>query len=282
MSRKNKTTHQNYISELGIGLILFGMGLLLYKLFPDFKYFFQNIINWQLLIIILGTIRGINTKFKGNDWWIITSIGLFLWLAQLQIISYSFKNIILPIAMVVLGTKLVLGKNNSKNTQPTTEDNTAPKSDLPQLPITQMMQASDDAPKPYGQDNNNASPNNLAIENATSPNNQDTISLDTVFGSNKKIVISKNFKGGGVSSMFGSTDIILSHADILSSAKLECFCLCGEINIIVPSDFTVVNNVTSVLGSVDDNRNYWNEAQNSKNLYLQGQVIMGSINIKNF
>jgi predicted membrane protein len=278
---KNNTIKNNYISEIGIGLVLLGLGSLIYKLFPVFEPFFESILNWQLLIIIMGIIRGINKNFKGNDWWIITALGIFLWLANLNIISYSIRHFLFPIIIIILGVKLILNQRKKQNKilQKKIEDgNETTVSDDPILPFANEQQ------EEYTSSHLNDT--TLIPEENPSTNNKenrdDHVFLDTVFGNNKKLILSKNFKGGNVSSIFGSTEIILTHADIQHEAKLDLFTLCGDIKIIVPKEFNIINNMTSVLANVDDKRNFMTENLGQKNLYINGQAILGNVVFKNF
>lgn len=281
MSHKN---NNSYISEFGVGLVLFGIGLLIYNLFPFTKVIISSYLNIYLLVFILGIIRGINKNFRGNDWWIIMVLAAFLWLAHLDLVRYTLWGVIFPAVLVIVGARIILSRKNkslSKNRQPSyTEVN-----DTPQLPL-------DDADTPeeplhYHYQNHQDSTGSQHRNQAHNTDNpydtgNDYIRVDTVLGSNSKVVISKNFQGGNVSSIMGSTDLILSKSDINGTAYLDLFTLMGEINIIVPADFNVINNTPSLLGSVEDKRNFMTEVNNNKNLILRGQVILGSVNIKNF
>ena len=273
--------NNSYISEFGVGLVLFGIGLLIYNLFPFTKMIIASYLNVYLLIFILGIIRGINKNFRGNDWWIIMIIAAFLWLANLDLVRYPLWGVLCPAVLVIVGARIILSRKNksiAKNAaQPYTEVN-----DIPQLPIddTGIPGAEQHYHHQEEQTANHSRHHHHTGSSYDAAN--DYVRVDTVLGSNSKVVISKNFQGGNVSSIMGSTNLILSKADINGTAYLDIFTLMGEINIIVPADFNIINNTPSLLGSVEDKRNFMTETNNDKNLVLRGQVIMGSVNIKNF
>lgn len=278
----NHKNNNSYISEFGVGLVLFGIGLLIYNLFPFTKVIISSYINVYLLVFILGIIRGINKNFKGNDWWIIMVLAAFLWMANLDLVKYTLWGVIFPAVLVIVGARIILSRKNkslAKNRQTSyTEVN-----DTPQLPIEDTDIPGNSHQYHYQDQQHTGSGHRTShTTDNRYDNNNDYIRVDTVLGSNSKVVISKNFQGGNISSIMGSTDLILSKSDIDGTAYLDLFTLMGEINIIVPADFNVINNTPSLLGSVEDKRNFMTEVNNNKNLILRGQVILGSVNIKNF
>lgn len=272
----------NYISELGVGILLLGIGLLIYNLFPFTQTIIKSFFNVYMLIFILGVIRGVNKNFKGNEWWIIMLIGGFLWLTKLNILNFSISKLFFPAMLVLLGISIIIRRGRGKRRRKTNDEPTPPPTedyDTPRLPIEDNT---------YEQSNFRTSSHQHTANSKQNTNsngylyNGDYINLEAVLGENTKMVISKNFKGGNASSIMGSCNLILSKADISGTVYIDCFVLMGEINIIVPSDFNVVNNISSVMAGVEDKRNYLTEVDNQKNLVLRGQAIMGSVKIKNF
>ena len=55
------------------------------------------------------------------------------------------------------------------------------------------------------------------------------------------------------------------------------FALFGGVNIIVPSDVVVENQITSLLGGVD---NKTSPVAAGKRLYLRGQCMLGGVDVK--
>ena len=72
-------------------------------------------------------------------------------------------------------------------------------------------------------------------------------------------------------------DLDLRQAQIKDGAVIEVFALFGGVNIIVPSDVVVENQITSILGGVDDKTS---PVAAEKTLYLRGQCMLGGVDVK--
>jgi predicted membrane protein len=106
-----------------------------------------------------------------------------------------------------------------------------------------------------------------------------------IFGGVKKNIITKDFKGGDVTSIFGGSEIILSQADINGKAVLDVTAIFGGSKIIVPSNWQVnTDDVTAILGGVDDKRAIMANANPDPNkvLVIKGLAMFGGIEIKSF
>jgi predicted membrane protein len=111
---------------------------------------------------------------------------------------------------------------------------------------------------------------------------ENTIDINTVFGGTKKKVMSKDFKGGEVNTVFGGNDIDFSQADINGTAKLEANIAFGGAKLIVPAHWKIQSEVDCAFGSVEDKRRDSPEVAENKTLILKGSVVFGSIEIKSY
>jgi predicted membrane protein len=112
-------------------------------------------------------------------------------------------------------------------------------------------------------------------------NDEDYINIDSVFGGVEKTVISKNFKGGQVNCVFGGAEINLMRADINGPVTLEISTVFGGTDITVPANWKVQSEISAILGGVQDQRPYNEEAlNNNKLLILKGSVVFGGVSIK--
>jgi predicted membrane protein len=265
----NRFRNKPFISEVGIGFLLVGFSMLLNRLLPNLHFFFSYIFNFPMLIIVLSLFRGMNTKFKTTDWWIFLLVGCFLYFYKIiRLIPGINGDLFFPIIIIVIGIILIVTRNK-KTAQSDASNNQF--SDIPILPI-------EDAENIHY---NHSNTQNESQRNAMNEE-QDYLHIETVLGNNSRMVLSKQFKGGNCSSILGSVTIYLNKADLEGTVYINNFCLLGEIIIIVPSNFNVINQTTSVLGSVDDKRNFMNEQHHQKSIVLKGQTILGAITIKNF
>ena len=81
--------------------------------------------------------------------------------------------------------------------------------------------------------------------------------LDSVaiFGSVKKNIISKDFKGGEVTCVFGGAVINLSQADLTEKVVLEVTTVFGGAKLIVPQNWEIqTGELVTVMGGIDDKR----------------------------
>lgn len=113
--------------------------------------------------------------------------------------------------------------------------------------------------------------------------NDDRIETNTFMGAVKKIILSKNFKGGELNNVLGGTELNLSQADFEGTITLEINNVLGGTTLIVPANWEISSELISVLGSIDDKRPVQNTpGQSNKKLILKGTVFMGGIEIKSF
>lgn len=113
-------------------------------------------------------------------------------------------------------------------------------------------------------------------------NDEDYIMVDSVFGGAQRQVISKNFKGGQINTVFGGAQINLLQADIVETAVIDINAVFGGVEIAVPSTWNVKNELNAILGGVDDKRPYSENTETSKVLVLKGSVTFGGISIKGY
>jgi predicted membrane protein len=109
--------------------------------------------------------------------------------------------------------------------------------------------------------------------------------LDTtaVFGSTKKVVLSKNFKGGDITCFMGGAEIDLTKADIQGKVMLDTTAVFGGIKLIVPPHWDVKVQTTAVFGGIEDKRPVQEtKTDTNKVLVLDGAAVFGGIEIKSF
>jgi hypothetical protein len=108
----------------------------------------------------------------------------------------------------------------------------------------------------------------------------DYIDTTAIFGEVKKYILSKDFKFGKVTNVFGTTTVDFCNADINGPVILDCTQLFGEIKIKAPANWHVVPEVTNIFMEVADKRRTPTQnIDNNKILILQGVGIFASIKI---
>lgn len=284
-----------------IGAIIIVIGILLLLKNLNFGIFFPSwIFGWEMILIIIGLVIGANSQFKKKSSIILIAIGL-AFLAK-RIMHTDFGGVIFPILIIGLGAYFIIGH----------------KKGLP--PIPPMPGGSNEPPKPAGdfdwdkrvvdqsqqhievtdaastakteqRDSFSSSyqglpkEQTLGVHDAYSNQNnsfEDILNVNSIFANVKKLILSKNFKGGNIAGMFGSVSIDLTQADIQDTAVIDAFQMFGSTKIIVPSNWTVYSNVSSAFGDVDDRRYKVGLARDPyKKLYITGTCLFGNLTIKN-
>lgn len=109
----------------------------------------------------------------------------------------------------------------------------------------------------------------------------DRLDFSVVFGNIKRNVISKDFKGGEMNIVMGGGELNLSQADINGTVSIEVNAVLGGARLIVPGNWTITSELSSVMGSVDDKRQVNTGVSHDPNkvLRLEGNVCMGGIEI---
>ena len=106
------------------------------------------------------------------------------------------------------------------------------------------------------------------------------INTVAIFGEVKKQILSKDFKFGQLTNVFGATTIDFSNADINGAVILDSTQLFGEIKIKAPANWHVIPEVTNIGMTIDDKRrNAGIELDKNKVLVLSGVGIFAAIKI---
>jgi len=110
----------------------------------------------------------------------------------------------------------------------------------------------------------------------------DYLDSSIVFGGVKKNVISKNFLGGKIENMFGGTDLNMMQADFKGTVVIDVNVAFGGVKLLVPPQWNIKNEVTVILGGVDDKRPLGTDNDQTKVLILRGTLMFGGIDIKSY
>jgi predicted membrane protein len=115
-------------------------------------------------------------------------------------------------------------------------------------------------------------------------NSNDTIEEVAIFSGNIKRIESSNFQGGEITSIFGGTELFLNNSKLSpEGATIELVNVFGGVKFIVPKDWNVKIEVTSIVGGFADKRVYIGDETTSKQtLTIKGITILGGGELTNF
>lgn len=247
--RRARRSHSNF--PIGIVLLLIGGAFMARQFGADFPSWFFS---WEMLIIAIGIVIGFQTKFRDFGWLIMIAVGL----AFLVDDFYPIKNFMWPALIIIVGLLIIL-KPRWQFRVPQNDDTTKPTAE---------------ASEGIGV--------NLSLPGEASQVKEEVLDITSVFGGTKKIVLSKNFKGGEVVSVFGGADINLTQADFNGIIRIEIVAIFGGATLVVPANWEVRSETVAIMGAVDDKRSPIANSNPEKIVILEGTVMFGGIEIKSY
>ncbi|MBK7265559.1 MAG: hypothetical protein IPI12_04315 [Ignavibacteriales bacterium] len=114
----------------------------------------------------------------------------------------------------------------------------------------------------------------------------DVLEEVSVFGGNKKIINSKNFRGGNITIIFGGSEIFLRDCELSDGENvLDLFVIFGGCDLTVPSNWNVKIDVVSLFGGFSSKRYNYSKSDDvdeNKTSCHQGLVLFGGGEMKVF
>lgn len=121
------------------------------------------------------------------------------------------------------------------------------------------------------------------IDLAEDHSTPDLLSINAILGGIEKTITSRDFKGGRITCLLGGVEINLVNADFQEDLTIDITTIMGGVEIIVPSHWEIVNEVSAILGGVSDNRTVQiADDLPKRTLHLRGTAMMGGVEIKAF
>ncbi|MDQ7817153.1 MAG: DUF5668 domain-containing protein [Melioribacteraceae bacterium] len=229
-------------AKIWSGIILIAIGALLIAdnfLFLDFDLR-HLIFSWHTVFLIIGLVILNNSRNSvvGIIFVIIGLFGIFNHISPFNI-HFSFRDY-WPVILIIIGFFILFRRRDI---------NIPPKSS-----IGEPGQSSDQ--QTYS---------------------GDIIEDSSIFNSTNRLVTSENFRGGRITSIFGSSKINFVKSKLAPGENtLEITCIFGGCDIVVPKDWKVIVNVTAVFGGFDDKRYLSDSSTYSEGvLIIKGAVIFG-------
>lgn len=267
MEQKNEMQRRDGDNRFLAGIFIVGVGvlLLLQKLhFPIPSYIFH----WPGILIMVGLYMGIKSNFQNSTAYIMLAIG-GVFLLNDMFYNYDLHDLILPVILIIVGLSVVF----------------RPKSKWRNYEWKRRYKDSwkDYTSHTFTGNESSGVTGGAAADNSSNTFEGEFLDINAVLGGVKRVVVSKNFKGGDVNCFMGGAEIYMLQADIQHPVTLEINAVFGGAKIVVPSDWDVKIETTAVLGGIDDKRNVGHVIPDTnKTLTIKGSCIFGGIEIRNF
>jgi predicted membrane protein len=243
---KNPDRHfDNRTGRVLGGLFLVGVGVVLMA--KQFGVYIPSwVFTWKMLLIGIGIFLGARHSFQGIGWMFPLLIGSAFLIDDLYP-ELTLREYIWPLLIICFGIFMIFRPRRRWS-------------------------------RHFGNRNWEQDWNTML-----SSSSDDTIDATSIFGGTRKNIISKDFKGGDITTFFGGTDINLSQADITGPVTIDVTQVFGGTKLIVPAHWTIKSDVVCVFGSIEDKRPQANQMPDpNKVLRLDGTCLFGGIEIKNF
>jgi len=235
-------------NRMGSGLILLVIGLIFFLRnfgigIPDW------IFSWSTILMVIGLATGYRRDFNGGGWLIMVLIGGYFTLEDM--IHMDLSRYYFAVGFIVLGLFLILkpGKDKMKWKKEPLDFNFGEATKSEEVPADE----------------------------------DDFIDTTNIFGSSKQQIYSKNFKGGDVVSIFGGCDLNLTQASFENTITLDVVAIFGGVKIIIPPNWLVKSEITSIFGGVDDKRSVPPTGEEpQKIIKIIGVALFGGVEIRNY
>lgn len=199
------------------------------------------LMSWKTFLIAFGLFIGLMTRFREWFWLVPVLVGGIFLLGDIPGCNFDVKRLAWPIIIIVFGTFLLIRAFVRKNNSD-------------RCGVNGIVDSSGD---------------------------EDNLDLVSIFGGHKRKLFSKNFKGGEVVNVFGGSELDFTQADIQGTVKIDSTNIFGGMKIVVPANWEVRTEMTSIMGGTDDKRNS-KEIDPNKVLVITGVCVFGGVDIRSF
>jgi len=220
--------------------------------FPEWLF------TWKVLLIALGVIHLIKRGFRGIGWLIPVAVGTIFLVSDLHP-ELVIRPLIWPILIILLGLVIIF------------------------KPRRKFRRAHW---QKWQKHHNRYHQHYKCYEGETEDTNKDSIEVVSIMSGIKKNILTKTFKTGEITVVFGGAKIDFTQADINEVATLEITQVFGGTQMIIPANWEINQAETvCVFGSVEDKRPVQvatTEEGKKKLLVLRGTILFGGLEIKSF
>ncbi|MBC7947165.1 MAG: hypothetical protein H7Y42_04745 [Chitinophagaceae bacterium] len=207
---------------------------------------------WQMLLIGIGLLIGFKKGFRDGGWFVPIIIG-GAFLVNDYFLAGDLRRHIWPVILIVLGGVFIF-RPGKKRWEQWGEKKTAGTDIAATTPSTEALLSQDDF-----------------------------IESTCIFSGAKRVVLSKNFKGGEIVNVFGGCEVDLMQADMTTPAVLEVTAVFGGATLIVPSNWAIKSEAITIFGGISDKRRFNGVTEaTTKTLILKGTLMFGGMEIKSY
>jgi len=256
VAREEDRNRNRGLGRIGAGLFLLLIGgvLLLDQMgfpLPDWLF------NWYVLLIAIGLYVGLRHNFRGGAWLTLILIGGFFFV-QDYYPRIPLHRFIWPAVLIFVGILVIVSPGRGRRHGRDGED---------------WDRYGERLKRRYAQ-------SFASMKEGYS--SEDFVDSTAIFGGIHKKIVSKNFRGGDITSILGGTELDMTQADFTGMVRLDVTQIFGATKIIVPAHWEVRSEVTALFAGYEDKRQQPVITNPEKVLILQGTSVFGGIELKNY
>jgi predicted membrane protein len=257
-----------------VGIIFLVVGGLLLARMAGL-HFLDWIFQWEFILIAIGLIIGFKEGFRNFTWLILVSIGTFFLLDDL-LPDFNLGRMIIPAVFIGIGLVMVFGRNRRGTSVPVQSG-----PDIPNDPLRTSYEGID--PLDEAINGGPAQSSTVADGLGADASTENVLNISAIFGGVKKTILSKNFKGGEIVSIFGGAEVNLLHADMNQPVVIDCVTIFGGTKLYIPHNWEIKSEAVAIFGGVEDKRRFPHITQvPNKTVILKGFSMFGGIDIKSY
>lgn len=204
---------------------------------------------WPMILILVGVVSGFKHRFQNMSWIILIGIGSIFLLDDIMS-NWELRKYIWPLAFLGIGLLFIL--NPKKN---------------------------------YYRNQRYTDPGDFAMSGQETENSstEDVINSTSVFGGVKKVITSKQFKGGSITCFMGGAEYNLTQSDISGTVIIDITQIFGGTKLIVPPHWDIRTESVAIFAGIEDKRPVQpGSFDPNKILILRGTSIFGGIEIRSY
>lgn len=271
----------------GLFLLLIG-GVFLMREF-DLFYFPSWLFTWPMILIAVGIFTGIKHEFRGGGWLVMLFVGAIFLIDQMDA-NIDLHRFLVPGIIIAIGLMLILRPKKRdrdwgewgrwRGKSPESWNNWGGFSKGPNYTDPQQNPGGSGPSNPGGSGTSTTGTSTFTQQDSS---REDFIDSTSVFGAVKKIILSKNFKGGDIVCFFGGAELDMTQADINGTVVIDITAILGGAKLIVPAHWEVKSEAHAIFGGIDDKRTvHANLVDPNKVLLIRGTAFMGGIEIRSY
>lgn len=200
---------------------------------------------WPAILIVMG-IWNIARKRSWCGGLALTALGVFFLMDTQDVWDYTIGDIwrFWPVILVLVGAKMLFTRRKKRSRRKKPSGSNPPQH----------------------------------FEDKSAPGE---LNITSVFGGSQQQITDQALAGGSVTSVFGATEIDLLGAALADGkATLEIYAIFGNATIRVPDNWIVDNQITNVLGGVEDRRDSPPSEGAAGSLTLTGVCLFGGVGLE--